>query len=139
MEPLGLDAIAIHVGDHAPAAYAAAWNRELPEPQRIRAIAEWTRSLEAESVRRVHAGVIAMGRATGDSAHDARFMTVERDDRTVTAQTIEDFVSQPSPNDLGVAPGPGQAERCQRDQGVTPAARPGSSAPGDPAVAPSRP
>jgi hypothetical protein len=91
IEPLGIDAFVTNVGDHAPADYAAAWNRDLPEPHRARAVVEWTKALEVEGVRRIKAGVIALGRAAGRTRGRPRFEAVDRSDRAVTWQTIDAF------------------------------------------------
>lgn len=92
IDPLGVDAFVVRVGDHSPEAYAAAWNRDVSDPDRGRVVAAWTNTLRAEGVARVHAGVIALGRALGPVKARPRFQAVLRDDQTVNRQTIEDFL-----------------------------------------------
>lgn len=89
---LAVDAFVVRVGDHDPTQYAAAWNWDLPEPERGRAVSEWTRALEAEGVRRVYGGVIAMGRAHAGARRPPRFEARVRDDRTVDWQTVDAFL-----------------------------------------------
>ena len=88
----GADALIVHVGDHAPADYAAAWNRDVEAPARGAAIAEWTDALTREGVRRVQAGVIALRRPSMPGMRRPRFQAVERDDRAITSATVAEFL-----------------------------------------------
>ncbi len=74
----GCDASVTRVAELTPADYAAIWTRDLPEPERGRAVAAWTAALDAEGARRVHVGVIAMGRDASANGSRQRFQAVDR-------------------------------------------------------------
>ena len=88
-----VDALVVRVGDHSPEAYAAAWNHRVPEPARTAAIAEWTRFLVDEGARRVHAGLIALGRPLDPATTAPRFETASYEDPTITWSTIEHWLA----------------------------------------------
>jgi SAM-dependent methyltransferase len=48
------------VASVTPEAYATQWSRDLPEPQRLAAVADWTAELAAEGARRIHIGLVAL-------------------------------------------------------------------------------
>jgi hypothetical protein len=47
-----------------PEAYATQWSRDLPEPRRLAAVADWTAALAAEGARRIHIGLVVLSRST---------------------------------------------------------------------------
>src|SRR5262249_34831762 len=49
--------VVTHVSSIGPSAYAAHWTRDLPEPARTRAIAEWTSALDVEGAARITTGI----------------------------------------------------------------------------------
>jgi SAM-dependent methyltransferase len=58
----GLRAVVTRVSSIPPLAYAEHWTRELGEPARTSAIADWTAALGREGARRITTGVIAIAR-----------------------------------------------------------------------------
>jgi hypothetical protein len=90
IEPLGVDALILRLGNHGPADYAAIWTRDLPVPERAPATAAWAHALEAEGVRRIHVGLVAIGRPT--RRRPIRIVAVDRAAGPVTGQDVEDFL-----------------------------------------------
>ncbi len=107
IEPMGLDAFVTQVGDHSPAAYAAAWNRDIPDPRRARAVAQWQKALDAEGVRSVQAGVIALSRAVGGTYRRPRVEAVDRNDGTVSWRSIDAFFAETGDQALDSQGAPG--------------------------------
>jgi methylase of polypeptide subunit release factors len=78
VEALPVDTLVTRVADDSPATYAARWTKDLPAEARPAATAIWAASLEAEGVRRVHVGVIAIERPTAQTTQMRRFVAVDR-------------------------------------------------------------
>ncbi len=87
------DTLVILVASETPAQDAAAWNRALPDDRRAEAILEWTAALEAEGVRTIHLGVVALGRPGAADHGPPRFAAVVREDLAVTERTVESFLA----------------------------------------------
>lgn len=92
LEPCDVEAVVTRVGDLAVVPYAAIWNRDLAEPQRSLAISAWRRALEAEGVRRVHVGVVAMGRADDRTRRRPRFIALDRREQAVSRDNVESYL-----------------------------------------------
>jgi SAM-dependent methyltransferase len=74
-----VDAVVTRTDVRSPEAYAATWTRDLPPTQREEAAAAWTRALQAEGVRRIHVGIVALRRASGPGwLQRRRITTVDR-------------------------------------------------------------
>ncbi|HSO30628.1 MAG TPA: methyltransferase [Candidatus Sulfomarinibacteraceae bacterium] len=89
----GFDAVVVLLGTHAPADYAAIWNRDLPPADKPGVIADWIRALAAEGIGRIHVGLVALGRPPVQMGRRRRFEAVDRADRAIDGETIEGFLA----------------------------------------------
>jgi methylase of polypeptide subunit release factors len=73
----GRDVHVTRITSADPAAYAALWTRDLAPADQPAAAAAWSAALRAEGVRRIHTGVIAIGRPAGRRWAGRRFGTAD--------------------------------------------------------------
>jgi SAM-dependent methyltransferase len=74
----GLDGAAIRYSSAEVPTYAAAWTRDLPEADRVKATRDWVAALEAEGVTRVHLGIISLARRTRRWPAIPRIVAIDR-------------------------------------------------------------